>query len=95
MRQAASINAYNARKRAKILQRTPPWLTQEHLRQIRSRYAEARNLTRSGNVAYEVDHIVPLCGKSVSGLHVPWNLRVIPWHENRRKNNKVIQGLEP
>lgn len=39
---------------------------------------------------FEVDHIIPLNGKLVSGLHVLSNLQVIPVHENRSKQNKYV-----
>lgn len=39
---------------------------------------------------WEVDHVVPIRGKRVWGLHVPWNLQVIPMTVNRRKSNKVV-----
>jgi 5-methylcytosine-specific restriction endonuclease McrA len=46
--------------------------------------------TRVTGTPYVVDHIIPLRGKLVSGLHVPWNLAVITREENHIKANKLI-----
>jgi hypothetical protein len=66
--------------------RKPKWLTTEHKRQIKEFYLLAKRLTLETGILHEVDHIYPLCGDTCSGLHVPWNLRVITEHENRVKN---------
>lgn len=55
---------------------------------IRAVYDEARRLTRETGVAHHVDHIIPLRGEFVSGLHVAENLRAIPAAENLRKRNR-------
>lgn len=62
--------------------RMPKWVDVEELRPF---YEYARHLTLTTGVVYQVDHIVPLNGKYVSGLHVPYNLRVITKEENVAK----------
>ena len=82
------VAAKSAKRRAAKIRRTPPWLTQEHHDQITSIYAERERITQETGVVHHVDHILPLQGKNVCGLHVPWNLRVITATDNIRKSNK-------
>jgi hypothetical protein len=84
----AYMAEYHARLRSLRLQRTPLWLTKEDIEKIRNIYELAIKKTKETGTFWHVDHIVPLQGKNVSGLHVPQNLRVITADENRRKSNK-------
>ena len=69
---------------------TPTWVSNAELQEF---YAEARRLTELTGIAFEVDHVIPVTNKKVSGLNVPQNLQVIPAYENRRKANKLV-GLD-
>ena len=81
----ALITSYKAKRRATLRQAMPSWLTKDQILQIRAVYAEAKRLSDETGIPHDVDHIVPLAGKIVSGLHVPWNLRAIPKIENNRR----------
>ncbi len=52
------------------------------------KFIEAVAKTRITGIPHEVDHIVPLKGKNVSGLHVHHNLQVLTKRENQRKTNR-------
>jgi len=75
------VNSMNNWRHAQKLLRTPRWLTLEHRRQVREVY----NRCPEGS---HVDHIVPILGENVSGLHVPWNLQILSMRENQSKKNK-------
>ena len=80
--------ARQSKRRAVKRQASPKWLTDQQKIQIESKFIEALWLSNTTGIKHEVDHIVPLQNKTVCGLHVPWNLQVIPMVENRSKGNK-------
>jgi 5-methylcytosine-specific restriction endonuclease McrA len=82
------LRAKLARRRARKLRATPPWLTDEHKMLILAIYDQAVRLSTETGMAHEVDHIIPLQGDNVCGLHVPWNLRVTTMRANRAKGNR-------
>ena len=85
-----SSEAENVRRRqARLLQRTPKWLTVDDIWMMREAYSLAQLRTEMFGFTWHVDHVLPLQGKTVSGLHVPQNLQVIPWFDNLSKANKV------
>ena len=77
-------NSVQARRRATKKQATPAWLTVEQLKQIEAIYKACPK-------GFHVDHIVPLTSDIVCGLHVPWNLQILPASENLRKGNRLVK----
>jgi hypothetical protein len=82
--------ALGAKRRSSLLSATPPWADMRAIRRI---YEECAARTMDTNVAHHVDHIVPLQGKKVCGLHVPWNLQILTQSENCSKSNKFDGGI--
>lgn len=82
------VNATDAKRRAMLLNAMPKWLTASQRADIADVYRSARHLTKATGEQYHVDHIVPLVGRGVCGLHVPWNLKAIRATENYSKSNK-------
>jgi len=78
---------YAMRYAADKLKATPPWAD---LEKIKERYFEAARLTEETGVPHEVDHEIPLRNPRVCGLHVHFNLRVVPQAINRAKSNSFI-----
>ncbi len=74
---------YTQTRAAALIRATPIWANLDAVRRI---YAEAHKLRQSTGDVYHVDHIVPLKGKTVCGLHCEANLQIIPGVENLRKN---------
>jgi hypothetical protein len=81
------INSYVAKRKAEKLQRTPKWLTEIDLERINNEYKFAEIQSKMTGESWHVDHIIPLQGEKVSGLHVPSNLQAIRGVENWAKNN--------
>lgn len=85
-----TYNAYLAARKSRIKQATPKWL---NLKEIEEIYG-------CRPPGFHVDHIVPINGKNVCGLHVPWNLQYLLAIDNLKKSNKnykhyCVHNLNP
>jgi hypothetical protein len=81
----AYVRKYQAAKR----QRVPNWLTPDDNWMMEEAYELAIRRTKMFGFQWDVDHVIPLRGKTVSGLHTPLNLQVIPAVVNSSKGARV------
>jgi len=79
------IRAHKARRRLEKLDRIPRWADKDKIEEF---YAAARKLSEATGNEYHVDHIIPLRGKTVCGLHVETNLQILEGGYNRVKSNR-------
>lgn len=84
------VKADKAKRKLYVAQATPKWLDAEQLECIACYYEMAQLRTECLGIEYQVDHIIPVRGKNVCGLNVPWNLEVITKKENLWKSNKLL-----
>ncbi len=85
-KRAATSSRYHASK----LQAIPKWTTEDDLWLIEECYTLAKLRSDLTGIKWHVDHIIPLQGIDVCGLHTILNLRVIPATENLSKKNKFM-----
>ena len=87
------VKAYKAErnrlKQGRAHEARPKWLTKDQAKEINDMYIHMRDCRAVTGEEYHVDHIVPLKGENICGLHVPWNLQVLPAYINERKSNKM------
>lgn len=84
------VNALIMKRYAAKLKATPIWANKVAIERI---YEQASRLTIETGVRYDVDHIVPLQGKIVSGLHCEANLQVLPKAQNISKSNRYWPNM--
>ena len=84
-------NAVGSIRRARKLNATPKWLTDRQKAEMLYKYSIAKEAEILTGDKYHVDHIVPLVNDVICGLHVPWNLQVLPSDLNLKKNNTFVQ----
>lgn len=83
---SANVRKYQYAK----IDRTPSWLGVDDVWMMQQAYELADLRTKMFGFKWHVDHIIPLQGELVSGLHVPHNLQIIPATENHRKSNQFV-----
>ena len=92
----SKVRADGMNRYAKKTNQTPSWLEKAHHAEIEGFYLFCQifnSYKKNREDKFQVDHIVPIRGKSVSGLHVPWNLQVMTSRDNVQKSSKFNPSI--
>jgi 5-methylcytosine-specific restriction endonuclease McrA len=89
----ARVKANKIKYETKRNSATPKWLTEACIETMNAIYEAARRLTLETGIKHQVDHIIPINGDTVSGLHVPTNLQILTQAENVSKSNIYAELL--
>lgn len=83
-RNKGTVNFSTRLRQARKLKATPAWADLEQIKRV---YTTCAKISERTGVEHHVDHIIPLQGKNVCGLHVEKNLAIIPAKMNLEKGN--------
>jgi hypothetical protein len=89
-RNKGAVNSFTRRRQLAKINKTPKWLTEDDYWFIKEIYALAQYRSKVTGHKWVVDHVIPIQGKNVSGLHVPENLQVITNSANIKKSNNYV-----
>lgn len=81
------VRFWSSNRNARKAQATPIWETAADRARILAMHTEAARLTVERGEPYHVDHVIPIAGRKVCGLHVPANLQVLRGTDNAKKHN--------
>jgi hypothetical protein len=84
------VNIYARSKKARKLKAIPKWADRKAINEV---YRRARELEKQDGIKRHVDHIIPLQGRNVCGLHVENNLRIITATENLKKHIRLLEDI--